>query len=292
MSSARRASGLVVFRSSNAGDIQSPDKNRLQFNSRQFAKFASTRMMPDLNIAKVCLRFSHRAYNDVTIDEPSTGTQVLIGGLLDDPGALVIAFRGTRGIRDMITDAKFLVKTEWASESGSSNARLHRGFSEAWWSVAGHVLQRASEAKRIFVCGHSLGGAVALPCALYLAQHGLPVEAVHVFGCPRTGNGAWRNLYNSNLHSVTLRWEAQGDPIPYSPPWINGYRHAGRAAYLSNSGGMKLDPAMWEHVAPFTNAIVEQAKNIRSPLKSLSIFGPHHLVNYEKLFSKLEASSE
>lgn len=249
-------------------------------------------MMTGLNIAKVCLRFSHRAYNDVTIDEPSTGTQVLIGGLLDDPDALVIAFRGTRGIRDMLTDAKFVFKTEWASESGSSDARLHRGFSEAYWSVAGRVQERAHDAARIYVCGHSLGGAVALACALDLAQHDFPVELVHVFGCPRVGNGGFRDLYNAQLHDVTFRWEAQCDPIPWSPPWINGYRHCGRAAYLPNSGGVKLDPAMWDHVAPFTNAIVEQAKNLRDPLKSLSIFGPHHLANYEKLFSKLEASSE
>lgn len=247
-------------------------------------------MPPDLNIAKVCLRFSQRAYNDATIDEPSTGTQVLIGGLLDDPGALVIAFRGSRELKDYLQDARFVGKTPWVNGGVISQlVKVHRGFAECYFSVAGQIRERVKDASRVFITGHSLGGALALMCALDLTQHGEDIDAVHTFGCPRTGNGAWRNLYNSNLHNVTLRWEAQGDPIPYAPPWINGYRHCGRAAYLPNSGGVKLDPIMWEHVAPFTNAVVEQARHLREPLKSLSIFGPHHLVNYEKLFSKLEA---
>ncbi|GFR47575.1 hypothetical protein Agub_g9303 [Astrephomene gubernaculifera] len=85
---------------------------------------------------------------------------------------------------------------------------------------------------RLWVLGHSLGGAVALMAAAHLeAAHGLRAAGVFTFGCPRTGDSSWAAAYR--LADVTLRLDNTGDIIPGLPLGAT-WRHVGAQAVLQN----------------------------------------------------------
>lgn len=243
-------------------------------------------MTLDLQLIRECLRFSTQVYDEFSIEDRGTSTQVLVGGSLDDEGALIVAFRGSREPRDFINDARFLFKSPWSGDIHGA-ARVHRGFSGCWFSVADRVITRARTARRIILTGHSLGAADAVLGAMDLKQLGLPVWKVVTFGCPRVGNAEFRDFYNANLHDETLRVAAQGDPVTVMPPWLlNGYRHVGRELYLPDAGGCRLEPALWTKALPAAQAILNDLRSVEEH-RSLVFFGPHSLRNYSKLIGQL-----
>jgi pimeloyl-ACP methyl ester carboxylesterase len=246
-------------------------------------------MSYSLSIARQCLRLAARSYVEQSFESRRTSTQVLIGGLEEYREALVIAFRGSRELKDYLQDARFIAKTPWCNGGEIDQAvRVHRGFSECYFSVSDELRDRAAAAPRVIVTGHSLGGALATLCALDLAQHGANVKAVHVFGCPRVGNSAFRDLYNAALHDVTIRFEAQGDPVPWLPPYLlPGYRHVGRCAYLKNDSSLVLDPPMWLRPVQYARTKLHQADLSHPHAAMFGLFDPHHIANYEYRFAQL-----
>ncbi|HMP83908.1 MAG TPA: lipase family protein [Verrucomicrobiota bacterium] len=245
----------------------------------------------NLTTAKACLRLSKLVYGTASIDERSTDTQVVFGGLANDPSVLIVAFRGTRGIRDVLTDAKFLFKARWSGDS-KGDPRVHRGCLEAVRSVAERIRNRALDFAKVIIAGHSLGGGLAAPTALWLHERGIFVSEVHTFGSLRPGNGDFSALYNSNLHDVTFRWEAEGDLIPWSPPWALGYRHVGREMRLNNDGTLQADPPLWALTGPAVKAVVGDVKqwamtHCVETSRIGSLFYPHYISNYEKLLGGL-----
>lgn len=240
----------------------------------------------NLSLAKHCLRLSARAYHEASVFDATTSTEALLGGIVSEPESLIIAFRGTNEPRDFIMDAKFLSKRSWVFDA---DVHVHRGFDAGWFGVANQVISRVKGIKRIIVTGHSLGGARAILCAAHLYELGLPVTDVITFGCPRVGNGAFRDYYNTKLHNETLRFEAQGDPVPWTPPWLlNGYRHVGRAVYLKNDGRMLVDPPLWAHIPAYVETLDPRNGELATKLFG---FGAHAVANYEKLFAQLEVGA-
>ena len=92
----------------------------------------------------------------------------------DGPGAVYLAFAGTQDARDLLTDAAYLQTPLRVRSSSSSAPRLmvHRGFAARARATRASVAAawRAARAlgKRLVLCGHSLGGAVAALAALTL----------------------------------------------------------------------------------------------------------------------------
>ncbi len=174
------------------------------------------------------------------------GSQALLTG---DGTRVIVAFRGTDELVDWLRDARY-VKTPFPF------GRVHKGFLHAFnkvWSAVLESLDRVnSDLPRIYT-GHSLGAAMALlaasvrPPASRSGTEGRPAE-VHVFGCPRVGNGD----FVASLHETPVdRWESHFDPVtlvplPTSPVQIayslinwrkpTLYRHAGRRRALSSWG--------------------------------------------------------
>lgn len=242
-------------------------------------------MTLNLHLIRTALEFSTRVYDECSLEDRASNTQVLIGGSLDDDGALIVAFRGTREPRDYLTDARFLFKHPWPVV-GHENAKVHRGFLEGYFAVSETIHARVHGAKRIIITGHSLGGALATLCALDLVDNGLPVWNAITFGSPRVGNGAFRDYYDEHLHGETLRVVAQGDPVTVMPPWFNGYRHVGREVYLQNNGDVKVEPGLIGKAIPVAQSIYHDLRETEAT-KSLVFFGPHSLRNYAQLISAL-----
>lgn len=92
-------------------------------------------------------------------------------------------------------------------------------------------LQHEHEGMRLFLTGHSAGGAIATVLDARLL-HDLPamqVEGIYTYGQPRFCDREFKNAYNK-IHGTRLfRFEIFGDPMPALPPY-----HEQKSVHLGN----------------------------------------------------------
>ncbi|MGC9940696.1 MAG: lipase family protein [Verrucomicrobiota bacterium] len=189
--------------------------------------------------------YAELAYARATIKDCRTNAQALV--TLNEDGDLIIAFKGSTTPRDFLQDAKLIMRPlDWTGNF--SFAEAHAGFLEDFMAIADATANEvkssltAHNPERIYVTGHSLGGALAILGALEFQRQKLPVTGVYTFGQPRVGNACFRALYDSELRTVTYRVVNQNDIVPRIPGWLQGYRHCGQEMFLLVGGGWCLNP--------------------------------------------------
>lgn len=136
---------------------------------------------------------------------------------------LFVYFAGSQSKRNWQTDFNVLsdaVPAAW--ECGAPQTmRTHRGFTEAFNSVAPKVLQtlraqvNPGTRERIVVCGHSLGGALATMAGLYIACKAPDLRArlsVITFGAPQVGDGPFVQFFDATV-PVSVRVFSPLDPV-------------------------------------------------------------------------------
>lgn len=152
------------------------------------------------------------------------GTMTALVMRAGDRGVFV-SFRGTDfdDPGDVLTDADCQHTPNLGDVMFGStrNVRLHTGFFNAWDALAGDVEAainaelarvrpvKGANKKQVFFIGHSLGASIASIAALR-SNHlwrgsDTEVGGVWLFGCPRVGNPGWRDEFNEQLMSRTLR---------------------------------------------------------------------------------------
>lgn len=88
----------------------------------------------------------------------------------------------------------------------------------------------AGEKTRLFVTGHSLGGALAvLAAALLHFRGGRRIAGVFTYGQPRLGDLAFSTAFDQALGGVTFRYVNDLDVVPHVPPERLPARHVLRA---------------------------------------------------------------
>lgn len=178
-----------------------------------------------------------KAQNEKRVNEPGTDTQVRLVRWNND---IVISFRGTSEPSDWWTDLKGRLVPS-LSLPGST----HRGFTEAadsaYQTIATYIRNHSIKETRLFVCGHSLGGALALLTAARLTKaSSLPwIAGVFTYGAPRVGDDRFAASYEaSSAGPKTTMWVASGDPVPHVAPHSFGHRHAVRKQYTLKEGAI------------------------------------------------------
>ena len=134
---------------------------------------------------------------------------------MNNANAMVIAFRGTKEPEDFLTDA-ILDQVPLAPPLFA-----HAGFASSLNGAYAQILEfaRTRGTRRLWLTGHSLGGALATLAAWRLQQDGVTVQGVSTYGSPRVGNTAFALSYDALFAArPTQRWVNANDPIPLIPP--------------------------------------------------------------------------
>ncbi|WP_423359573.1 lipase family protein [Pseudomonas citronellolis] len=153
--------------------------------------------------------------------------------------AILIAVRGTAEVlADGWRDADAL---QVPFEEGAGKA--HRGFYEAYRALKDFVqeyLDRFYSGQKLIICGHSLGGAIALLLAEALRRS--PIETydivLYTYGAPRAGDAEFVAGAQPLTHYRMVNYN---DPVPSVPaPWMNGRRWLWGTGLL----GLFVNPAV------------------------------------------------
>lgn len=158
----------------------------------------------------------------------------------------IIAFRGTESLRDVRMDLSV-----WTSRYGD-DARVHTGFLKQWQGLKRSIILSLNGAQGfVFLCGHSLGGAVACLAGCDLGRHFQYTPSklkfvVTTFGSPRVGNAAFVEEFRQNVYS-SLRVVRKPDPVPLLPPLFY-YKHPECQSIRFDKDNNSIPPSEWEGV--------------------------------------------
>ena len=186
-------------------------------------------------------RLSHEAY----IREPFFATETMAFTADEIGDTLWLAIRGSDHYQDWL---KYNLKRGWVDWGGG---RVLEGFRKAWRDIADMVLARSDgfrvargEFAKVHLCGHSLGGAVAL-----VGQFQVRADKVFTFGCPRAGD----REYIDGLEGLQTEREEPtlitrvvncADAVPI-PGWLRGLKHPSKTVFFDRFGARHDDPSKW-----------------------------------------------
>lgn len=208
-----------------------------------------------------CRSFDHPASR---LNEPDTN-----GYLAWNDSDAFLVFRGTeKKLADWLTDAHLQLIACPLPSTVLSGARLHSGFATAlaavWQSPAqpqaalpGLLQPILDGSRRLWLCGHSLGAALAELAAVLLAEQlntradGLKgvIAGVYTYGSPRVGDGAFAAALEQSCSGRLHRFVNHRDLVARVPPATpGGYAHAGILHYFDELGRLYSNPQGW-HLA-------------------------------------------
>jgi hypothetical protein len=153
---------------------------------------------------------------------------------------IVVSFRGSRSVRNWITNVQFPVKTTSICATCSAST----GFWDSWLEAQTGVLAAVTKAQQQFpgfkvvATGHSLGGALAGLAAGVLRSQGLTVD-LYTYGAPKVGLEAISSYLSQTGKGATYRVTHKGDPVPKLPPAALGYRHYSPEYYVTSGNNVQ-----------------------------------------------------
>ncbi len=147
----------------------------------------------------------------------ATDTQGFVACRRDTKGTgmAVICFRGTKQVRDWMTNLKIKpVEIRDPRRPGAILGTMHEGFHDAYMSVHKDIEARLEgyEDLPLYITGHSLGGALAVVGTWYQSSDRL--AACYTFGAPRVGNETLIDRFKTPIYRIVNG----PDPVPFVPP--------------------------------------------------------------------------
>ncbi|GLZ86858.1 hypothetical protein Pres01_29090 [Metapseudomonas resinovorans] len=156
----------------------------------------------------------------------------------DPSGAVYLVFRGTESAQDWVDDLEAKqVAYPWQSGIG----QVHQGFLKLYTSLRDQALQALDVLQPggdLWVCGHSLGSALASLAVLDLHTQWPDQPLQHYnFASPRVVDPTFAAYYNG-LNIPTYRVVNDSDLVPEVPPGVTDtwvYQHLGQAVTFTAS---------------------------------------------------------
>ena len=145
-------------------------------------------------------------------------------GVMSNETTIIVAFRGSDavfskdGFEDWVATDAFAIqkkKATWGQVT-KKDPGVHTGFANAYWMVRNRInssiKSHGGNSKKLFITGHSLGGALAVLCAIdqgYATNRPgsqrYKAQGVYIYGAPRVGNGLFKKLYDSKTSAGGAR---------------------------------------------------------------------------------------
>lgn len=137
-------------------------------------------------------RYTTAAFLDTKTKKPSESESLLIDSTqlfyIECDEHLAVAWRGTQEIPDLITDGTYSPQP-CPAELATAGC-IHGGFLKAYKLAKERfddnfktIRRKIAEGKKLYICGHSLGGALGLT---YAAEMKAVTPIVYTYGMPRT----------------------------------------------------------------------------------------------------------
>jgi hypothetical protein len=175
--------------------------------------------------------------------EGSTDTE---WGILEMPNVVLLVFRGSE-LKPAMNDL-----SDWARDSNAQlqggnewgGGKVHKGFAKGansvWVKVSSTTALYAGARRPVFVCGHSLGGALATLAAFRLRNKIGNVRGLYTYGSPRVGNKDFQKAFVAKGF-VYGRWVNDRDPAPVLPPERLSFVQMGKMHRLKSGSGATMD---------------------------------------------------
>lgn len=146
--------------------------------------------------------------------KPDIDTQCFI---MADESNIVVVFRGSDSAGD------WFANFQASQDPGPfQNTGAHEGFQDSLYPAVIKLTEilrgDSKKPRRVWITGHSLGGAL---CSLYagmLLENEIPVYGIYTFGSPRPGNEAFASQLNERIKGPHYRVINSGDVVPHVPP--------------------------------------------------------------------------
>lgn len=141
----------------------------------------------------------------------------------NDNKYIYIRFKGTTSFKDVLIDLLFWTAKVEAFDG--ANWKVHYGFKKAYYSCRDAILDKCSELYQegdtFLICGHSLGGAMALIAAEDIGWHFKTKVQCITWGAPRvTTQKKGIDMINQYLTDSSFNFEFSSDPIPVLQFWF------------------------------------------------------------------------
>jgi hypothetical protein len=204
---------------------------------------------------------------------PMASTHCIVAGVAlgDGSRAAIVTFAGT----DPVSLANWVSDFDAHLDQNTGTAEGYRVAAEVVWPrLTKLLLEKFAPPAKVFVTGHSLGGALAVLIASRISTElHADVQAVYTFGMPRVGNQVFADLYNKDLGLRTYRHVHSEDIVPTVAPSGFGFKHVGRLLHCERQGRFdkaNLASDTRSDFPPFVEGIAKDLRDhLHGPMSAL-----------------------
>jgi len=220
------------------------------------------------------------------------------GFCLKTENNILISFRGTEPskLKDWMTDLKFRQKD---IKLGEKTYKVHSGFLQSLEEVWDHIFRwvdiRMTNDKKIWITGHSLGGALSSMALLKFLDTKWKdqITGIYTYGAPRSVGEELASYLNEEFSSKIFRFINDEDIVPHLPP--DGgytenydYSHYGTRIHFKDEG-FTIDRTLDKHVEDWNESKRNKDNIISSIILKIVDFtdikekiGDHSIKKYKK----------
>ena len=201
-----------------------------------------------------------------------------------DDQAVMVVFRGTNidQIKDWLSDASFFME---AGPWGEAHYGFQYALSSVWSGMKAFLAPFLDSGRKLFVAGHSLGGAMAVLAAADLLKEGRAIHHLATFGQPKVGDSVFVKELDKRAKPYYFRFVNHNDIVPrILPSVIFDYQHAGQRFYFDGNG--KLHRKQLSCIEELWDRIAYKWLPWLVPYED---FGDHAMTEYIKNLEQVQA---